>query len=225
MTTLNLLKGYWQIPLTEHTKKLSAFVTPEGLYLYRVMPFGMENALTTFQRMINQIVRGIEGCKAYIDNVIVNSDSWKGYISQLRALLSRLSEAHLTMNLSKSEFGHAQVKFLGYTVRNGQVMPVHAKVHSVVNYPIPKNKQELMQFLGMAGYYRCLCHNFSMITAPLTNLLKKNQKYEWSSSYQAAFQQVKLILTSRPILIPPDFQKPFLSMVNAGDIGAGTVLM
>ena len=129
------------------------------------------------------------------------------------------------MNLSKSEFGHAEVKFLGYTVRNGQVTPVHAKVQSVMNYPIPKNKQELMQFLGMAGYYRYLCHNFSIITATLTNLLKKNQKYAWSSSYQAAFQQVKLILNSRSILMPPDFQKPFLSMVDASDIGARTVLM
>ena len=78
--------------------------------------------------MINQIVRGIEGYKAYIDDVIIHSDSWQGHISQLRALLSRFPEAHLTINLSKSEFGHAEVKFLEHTVGNGQVKPVHAKV-------------------------------------------------------------------------------------------------
>ena len=87
VTTFDLLKGYWQIPLTERAKKLSAFVTPKGLYQYRVMPFGMRNAPAMFQRMINQIVGGIEGCEAYIDDVIAHSGSWQGHISQLRALL------------------------------------------------------------------------------------------------------------------------------------------
>ena len=116
------------------------------------MPFGMRNASTTFQRIINQIVGGIEGCEAYIDYVIAHSDSWQEHISQLRALLSRFSEANLTINLSKSEFGHGEVTFLGRTVRNGQVKPVNAKIQSVVSYPTPKNRQELMRFLGMAGY-------------------------------------------------------------------------
>ena len=117
VTTLDLLKGYWQIPLTKCAKKLSAFETHEGLYQYRVMPFGMQNVLATLQRMINQIVRGIEGCEAYIDNGILHSESWQGHISQLQALLSRFSyKAHLTINLSKSEFEHAELKFLGHTV-------------------------------------------------------------------------------------------------------------
>ena len=84
-----------------------------------------------------------------------------------------------------------------------------------------------MQFLGMAGYYRHFCCNFLMITAPLTKLLKKNQKYKWSSSCQAAFQQEKLMFSSRPILMTSDFQKPFLLMVDAStsNIGAGAILM
>ena len=76
--------------------------------------------------------------------MIVHSDTWQGHVLQLQALLSRFSEIHLTLNLSKSEFGHAEVKFLGHTDGNGQVKPVNAKVQSVVNYPIPKHKQELM---------------------------------------------------------------------------------
>ena len=140
VTTFDLLKGYWQIPLTERAKKLSAFMTPKGLYQYRVKPFGMQNMPATFQRMINQIVGGIEGCEAYIDDVIAHSDSWQGHISQLRALLSRFSEANLTINLSKSEFGHGEVTFLGHTVGNGQVKPVNAKVQSVVSYPTPKSR-------------------------------------------------------------------------------------
>ena len=94
-----------------------------------------------------------------------------------------------------------------------------------MNYPVPKDKKELMRFLGMAGYYRRFCHNFSLITAPLTNLLKKNQKYAWGPLCQAAFRQVKSMLSSQPILLAPDFQKPFMLMTDASDTGAGAVLM
>ena len=221
VTTLDLLKGYWQIPLTERAKRLSAFVTSKGLYQYRVMLFGMRNAPATFQRMINQIVGGLDGCEAYIDDVIVYCNTWKEHLTQLQGLLSRFSEANLT---SKSEFGHAELTFLGHIVGNGQVKPTSAKIQAIVNYCTPKDKQELMHFLGMAGYYRRFCCNFSLITAPLTNLLKKNQKYAWDPTCQAAFQQVKSMLSSKPIL-SPDFQKPFLLMVDASDKGAGAVLM
>ena len=96
----DLIKGNWQIPLTEQAKQLSAFVIPKGLYQYRVMPFGMKSTPATFQRMINQIVAGFDGCEAYIDDVIVYSNSWQEHIAQLQMLLSRFSEANLTVNLS-----------------------------------------------------------------------------------------------------------------------------
>ena len=115
--------------------------------------------------------------------------------------------------------------FLGHIVGNGQVKPTHAKIQAIVNYPVPKDKKELVRFLGMAGYYRRFCHNFSLITAPLTNLLKKNQKYVWGPPCQAVFRQVKSMLSSQPILLAPDFQKPFFLMTDASDIGAGAVLM
>ena len=225
VTTFDLLKGYWQIPLTERAKKLSAFVTPRGLYQYRVMPFGMKNAPATFQRMINHLISGMDGCEAYIDDVIVYGNSWEEHIVQLRILLSRFSKANLTINLNKSEFGHAEVTFLGHIVGSGQVEPISAKIQAIVNYPTPRDKQQLMRFLGMAGYYRRFCCNFSLVTSPLTNLLKKNVKYEWTPTCQAAFQQVKAMLSSYPILMAPDFHKPFLLMVDASDNGAGAVLM
>ena len=223
VNTFDFLKGYWQIPLTERAKKLSAFVTLRGLYQYCVMPFGMKNAPATFQRMINQLVSGMDGCEAYIDDEIVYSNSWEEHIVQLRTLLSRFSKANLTINLNKSEFGHAEVTFLGHIVGSGQVKPISAKIQAIVS--TPRDKQQLMRFLGMAGYYRRFCCNFSLVTAPLTNLLKKNVKYEWTPTCQAAFQKVKAMLSSYPILMAPDFHKPFLLMVDVSDNGAGVVLM
>jgi len=82
---LDLLKGYWQVPLTEHAQCLSAFVTPQGLYQYKVMPFGMKNAQETFQRLINQILQNLDGCESYIDDVIVYSDTWEEHVLPLHA--------------------------------------------------------------------------------------------------------------------------------------------
>ena len=140
VTTLDLLKGYWQVPLTGRAKELSAFVTPQGLYQYRVMPFGMKNAPATFQRMVNRIVNGLQGCDAYIDDLIIYADSWEEHLQRLEAVFERLSEAKLTVNLSKSNFGHAEVTFLGHVVGSGQVKPTNAKIQALLEYPVPRNK-------------------------------------------------------------------------------------
>ena len=123
ITKLDLLKGYWQVPLTERAKEISAFVTPDGLYQYTVMPFGMKNAPATYQRMINNVLSGVQGCGAYIDDLVLYSNSWVQHLQQLRSLLCRLQDAKLTVNLGKSEFCQARVVFLGYVVGQGQVAP------------------------------------------------------------------------------------------------------
>ena len=210
MTKMDLLKGYWQVPLTNRAKQLSAFVTPDGLYQYRVMPFGLKNAPATFQRMINQLLGRMEGCEAYIDDVVVYSDCWEDHLIRLRRVLTKFAEVNLTVNLAKSEFGHAQVTFLGHVVGNGRVKPRGAKMQSIIEYPPPSNKRELLRFLDMAGYYRRFWKNFLVITAPLTNLLKKDQEYVWSQSCQEAFEKVKSVLLSTPVVMAPHFQRQYI---------------
>ena len=225
VTKFDLLKGFWQIPLTNRAKEISAFVTPDGLFQYKVMPFGMKNSPPTFQRLINQLIAGIEGIGAYIDDVIVYSDSWDDHLRIIRTFFERLTEYTLTVNLVKSEFGHGTLTFLGHVVGQGQVKPVEAKIQSISDFPVPTNKKQLMRFLGMAGYYRKFCDNFSTITAPLTNLLKKKSKFAWSEDCQGAFDRLKFVLRSSPVLQAPDFQRPFKLAVDASDVGAGAVLL
>ena len=217
MTKMDLLKGYWQVPLTDRAKQVSAFVTPDGLYQYQVMPFGMKNALATFQRMINKLVGRMESCEAYLDDVVVYSDYWEDHLICLCRVLTKFAEVNLTVNLAKSAFGHAEVTFLGHVVGSGWVKPLGIKIQSVLEYPPPSNKQELMRFLGMAGYYQRFCQNFLVITAPLTNLLKKGQEYVWSTSCQDAFTKVKSVFMST---LAPNFQKQFMLMVDASSVGA-----
>ena len=101
----------------------------------------------------------------------------------VQEVLTRFSDVKLTVNLSKSEFSHAEAGFLGNAVGNGQVKPLNVKIQSIVKYPAPKTKKELIKFLEMVGYYRQICQNFSVIiiTAPLTNLLRKDQDYKMFS--------------------------------------------
>ena len=96
MSKLDLLKGYWQVPLTPRAKEISTFVTPDGFFQYKVMPFGMKNAPVTFQRIINKITANFEGCEAYIDDVIVFGNTWKQHLERLRELFRRLRAAKLT---------------------------------------------------------------------------------------------------------------------------------
>ncbi|XP_072182212.1 uncharacterized protein [Diadema setosum] len=225
VSKFDLLKGYWQIPLTQRAKEISAFVTSKGLFQYTVMPFGMKNAPATFQRMMNELICGLDGCEVYIDDVVVYSDSWDDHVRTVKELFKRLSAASLTVNLVKSEFGHSEVQFLGHVVGHGRVRPAAAKVQAVQDVPVPKTRKELMRFIGMAGYYRRFCHNFSDVVAPLTDLLRKNVKFQWSAACQSAFDQVKAILSSGPVLAAPDFKKGFSLAVDASDVGAGAVLM
>ena len=143
----------------------------------------------------------------------------------MRKLFSRLRQANLTVNLVKSEFGHAHVMYLGHVVAQGQVKPVDAKVRVIVEYPAPTTRKELMRFLGMAGYYRKFCRNFASVCEPLTNLLKKNSVFLWSESCQKAFETIKSLLVSAPVLATPDFDKPFMLAVDASDVGVGAVLL
>ena len=225
VSTFDMLKGYWQVPLTQRAREISAFVTPSGLYQYKVMPFGMKNAPATFQRMVNKLVRDIDGCEGYIDDVVIFSDNWSDHICQIERFFQIMLDAKLTINLMKSEFGKATVKYLGHIVGQGQVRPLDAKIQTIVKYPIPTSRKELARFLGMAGYYRNFCLNFSDIAAPLTNLLSKKVKFVWTDDCQLAFDKVKLLLQKSPVLKSPDYEKPFKLIIDSSDVGTGSVLV
>ena len=225
VTKLDLLEGYWQVPLTERARELSAFVTSSGLYEYKVMPFGLRNAAATFQRLMNQVVANLDGCAVYVDDVVVYSDTWDSHLERLHHLFTRLAHANLTVNLAKCEFARATVTYLGKVVGQGFVRPVRAKVLAIDGYPPPTTKRELMRFLGMIGYYRSFCENFSSVVVPLTTLLKKNKPFVWTSTCQAAFERAKDLLSSAPLLLAPKINKPFRLHVDASNVGAGAVLL
>lgn len=225
VSKFDLLQGYYQLGLTERASQISAFITPEGLYHFKVLPFGMRNAPSSFQRLMNHVVMGLSGVRCYLDDLVVFSDDWGQHLQRLRDLFQRLTAANLTINLTKSEFGHAQVTFLGHVVGQGRVLPVNAKIEAITQYPVPDNKKALMRFLGMATYYRRFCPNFSTVATPLTDMLSSKRVFAWTPDCQHAFATLKALLTDTPVLRAPDLQKPFVLQVDASDLGTGAVLL
>ncbi len=155
VTKLDLLKGYWQVPLTSRASEISAFFTSDHFLQYR----RMRNAPAIFQRLMRIVLAGLENCEAYLDDIVVYSCDWEQHLISLYSVFERLSDVSLTLNLAKCEFGKAVVTYLGKCVGQGQVRPVDAKIECNVGFPAPKTKRELRRFLGMTGYYRDFCKN------------------------------------------------------------------
>ncbi|XP_047478502.1 uncharacterized protein LOC125031660 [Penaeus chinensis] len=225
ITKIDMQKGYYQIGLTDNAKIISAFITPFGLYNYTVMPFGMCNAPATFQRAINYTIQGLEGVKSYLDDLLVISDSWDVHIRRLRSLFSRLDEAGFTINLAKSTFCSASVTYLGHIVGQGRTLPKQANVEAIQAYPTPTTRKSLMRFLGMVGFYRRFCSNFSSIATPLTDMTSSKCTFQWTSECAEAFDKLKIFISSEPVLRTPDYSRPFSLQIDASGHGVGAVLL
>jgi len=225
LTKLDMTRGYWQVPLDVESVPVSAFVTPFGHFQWRYMPFGLRNAPATFSRLVTKLLLGLESfCAAYLDDIIIFSDSWEEHLRHLRMVFDRIRDAHLTLSPSKCQFAVADVDYLGHHVGLGCVQPRAAKVEAVMAYPTPINRKQLQSFLGVAGYYRKFIPHYAHISAVLSDLLKKGVKFVWTPEADAAFLDLKSRLATRPILRPPDYSFPFCMAVDASELAIGASL-
>ncbi|CAM4663063.1 unnamed protein product [Lepidochelys olivacea] len=228
ISTLDLTKGYCQVPLDESAKERSAFITHVGLYEFNVLPFGLRNVSATFQRLVDGLLAGLgEYAVAYLDNVAIFSDSWAEHLEHLQKVFERIREAGLTVKAKKCQIGLNRVTYLGHQVGQGTINPLQAKVDAIQKWPVPKSKKQVQSFLGLAGYFRRFVSQYSQIAAPLTDLTKKKQPnaVQWTEACQKAFNQLKATLMSDPVLRAPDFDKPFLVTTDVSEHGVRAVLM
>ena len=227
ITTLDLTKGYWQVPVAKPSRHKTAFATPFGLFQFNVMPFGLRGAPATFQRLMDAVTQGLgECCSAYLDDLIIFSSSWEDHIDDVRKVMAKLQEAGLTAKPGKCVFGAAKCKYLGHIVGNGAVEPEPSKVKAVVEFPLPNTKTEMRAFLGLTGYYRRFIPNYASLAAGLTDMTKKTAptQVEWTTSTHKAFKELQHALCSSPLLRSPDFSRPFILQTDASERGVGAVL-
>ena len=222
-----MASGYHQIRIAEEDIPKTAFTTHMGLFEYVVMSFGLTNAPSSFQSVMNSVFKEYIGkfVLIYLDDILIFSTSPEEHLEHLRLVLAKLDEHHFYAQLPKCEFFQTELKFLGFIVGNGHMKMNPKRVEAIVKYPPPTDVKELRTFLGMATYFRRFVHHFAHKTAPLTELLKKGAVWEWSSAQQAAFQAVKYALAAAPALQLPDWNKPFAVMVDASAVATGAVLL
>ncbi len=227
ISTIDLTRGYWQVPLAEGARTRSAFATPFGLFQFKVMPFGLQGAPATFQRLMDKVIRGLgDFSAAYLDDLIIFSESWEEHLYHLRTVLDRLRESGLTAKSKKCQLGMSYCVYLGHIVGNGTVQPEQSKIAAVRAMDVPRTKKEVRTFLGLTGYYRRFIPSYASIATPLTDLIRKSlpNKVVWTRECDQAFRKLKELLCSAPVLHNPDFDKDFLLQTDASDRGMGAVL-
>ena len=223
----DLTKGYWQIPLTEESKLITAFETPGGLYQFTVSPFGLVNSGATFCRIVRQVIKGLEAVESFVDDMWVYSKTWEDHMKALEGLFGRLRKAKLTAKPNKCEIGASEVECLGHRLGVDGISPNRDKIRSIVDAEKPVTKKQVRSFLGLVGFYRRFIPNFSTIASPLTELTKKgfpNSIKNWTEAQEKAFQTLKGRVTKYPVLRLPDFTRKFILQTDASDVGLGAVL-
>ena len=203
----------------------TAFKMGEGLYEWLVMPFGLSNAPSTFMRLMNDVLRAFAGkiLVVYFDDILVYSQSLDEHRQHLRAVCAKLQQERLFANLAKCSFLNKTVAFLGFLILPAGISVDPVKTSAIHNWPAPKTIFDIRSFHGLAQFYRRFVRNFSSIAAPLTELFRHNQ-FAWNSDAERAFQQLKTVLVTAPILHLPDFNKLFNVAADASGVGIGAVL-
>ena len=224
---IDLSKGYWQVTIPEADVSKTAFVTPDGSYEFLKMPFGMVNSAATLKRVMKKLLKGMKNVEFYWDDILVHTRTWEEHLKTLRELFKRLAQAGMTIRPSKCIFGTDSIDFLGHQLQQGLIGLHEDNVAKIRKAPRPSTKKQVRSFMGLAGYYRDFIPNFAAVAAPLSDLTQKGQpsKVEWGDAQEKAYQTIKILLTSDPILRLPDPEKSFVLRTDASDYGIGAVLM
>lgn len=226
-SSLDLKSGYWQIEVDERDREKTAFVTPDGLYEFKVLPFGLCSAPATFQRMMDTVLSGLkwQSCLVYLDDVVVFSATFEQHMERLRAVLTAIKSADLTIKPQKCHFGFRELLFLGHVISAEGVRPDPGKTEAVAKFPKPTDKKAVRRFLGLCAYYRRFVKNFSRIAEPLTRLTKEDTPFVWLGEQEDAFNELRKCLQSHPVLAHFDEEAETDIHTDASNLGLGAVLI
>ena len=240
---IDLKSGYWQVPMDQEDREKAAFCTPDGLFEFTCMPFGLTGAPATFQRLMDEVLAAHKWheCMVYLDDILVFGRTLEEHNQRLAKILARLREANLSLSLEKCRFGEREVEFLGHVVSADGISPAPGLVSAVRDWPVPTDLRAVQSFLGTANFYRRFIRDFSSLAEPLLQLQRKTEvkdgsgkkitgkqrpfvRFEWTDERQRSFDRLKAALCDAPVLVHYDEAAELTVHVDASGVGLGAVL-
>lgn len=200
--SLDLMSGYWQIPIQEKDKGKTAFITSSGLYEFNYLPFGIKSGGAVFQRVMNKLLAGLmyKCAIVYLDDILVFGRTFEEFVNNLNLVFKRIKDANMTLKPQKCEFGMTEVNILGNRVSIEGVLPSEKNIECIINFPTPKKVRDVRSFLGLASFYRKHIVDFAKKTVPLSKLIRKDSIFKWGEEQQICFENLKKQLSSPPVL-------------------------
>lgn len=224
-TKLDCNKGFWQIKVSERTSKYLTFSTPWGRFCYLRLPFGISSAPEVFSEVINRTLEGIEKCECAMDDIFIHGVNKQELEATTKRVVDRLKAAGFTLNQEKCEFNKKSIKFLGHIFDENGCKTDEEKIKAIHALKTPTTVKELQRLLGLVTYLGKFIQNLSELTAPLRELLNKDTAWSWQEPQQKAFETIKKVITSTPVLKFYDVKKPVKLSVDASSKAIGACLM
>jgi len=220
-----MTSSFHQIELEKDSRHLTAFSTNKGHFQFKRLPFGLKISTNSFQRMLTIALTGLDASAfLYVDDIIVYGCSLNHHNSNLEKVFQRLQQYNLKLNPEKCNFLSEQVIYLGHLITANGIKTDPSKHKHILEYPIPKNADEVRRFVAFCNYYRRFIKNFAEIAKPLNNLLKKNTTFDWTTDCNHSFENLKNKLINPPILKYPNFDEKFILTTDASNNALGAVL-
>ena len=226
-SSLDMKHGYFQQALHPDSVQYTGFMFNRRTFTFRTCPQGLNSSPFLFQKLMNKVLDDpMKGGQVfcYLDDILVVSPNWKEHCQALRATLGALEKANLKLSGAKCSFAQNSVEFLGFTLTHDGVTPAAKHVEALKTYPVPRTAQQVKTFLGLVNFFRSWIPQRGEILRPLQKLIRREAKFIWTKECQTAFERIRDILTTKPVLAYPDFDSPFVVATDASTTAIGAVL-
>lgn len=221
----NIYVEFLLVEISPESREITTFMTRKGLFRYKRLMFGISCAPEIFQKLLEQILSGLEGVMNFIDDIIVHAPTKEIHDLRLRKLLDQLREYRVTLNKEKCQFGVTEIEFYGHHLSSGGIKPMHNKVEAVQNFREPTTAEETRSFLGLVNYVAKFIPNLATFSEPLRQLTKKDSVFAWGPEQQQAFDHLNRALTSDLLLGYYDVNCETQVVADASPVGLEAVLI